>query len=257
MQETALAVLRQLLLFGMLLMPLELLFPARASQRLLRRGAITDLVYFAVNPFLINLGMVLVLAGMSAGLDLLLPMPLRATLARQPLWLQLVEIFLIAELSGYWIHRLSHRIGLLWRFHAVHHSNTELDWLAAHRQHPLEAIWLLAVANLPVLLLGFPMDSMLIVVLLQKLYTAFLHANVRIGYGRFGQLIASPQFHHWHHDADAPHRAPDCNFSSVLSILDRLWGTYRVPPAFPQRYGIDEPIAPDYARQLAHPIRRP
>lgn len=238
MQETALAVLRQLLLFGMLLMPLELLFPARASQRLWRRGAIIDLIYFALNPFLINLGMVLGLAGMSAALDWLLPMPLRTTLSHQPLWLQLIEIFLIAEISGYWIHRLSHRSEFLWRFHAVHHSNTELDWLAAHRQHPLEAIWLLAVANLPVLLLGFPMDSMLSVVLLQKFYTAFLHANVRIGYGRFGQLIASPQFHHWHHDADAPQQAPDCNFSSVLSILDRLWGTYRVPPAFPQRYGI-------------------
>lgn len=255
MQETALAVVRQLLLFGMLLMPLELLLPARASQRLLRRGVITDLIYFALNPFLINLGMVLVLAGMAAALDRLLPMPLRATLSHQPLWLQLVEIFFIAEISGYWIHRLSHRIDFLWRFHAVHHSNTVLDWLAAHRQHPIEAIWLLAVSNLPVLLLGFPMDSMLFVVLLQKFYTAFLHANVRVGYGRFGQLIASPQFHHWHHDADAPHKAPDCNFSSVLSILDRLWGTYRVPPAFPERYGIAEPIAADYARQLVHPIR--
>ena len=245
---------RQLLLFGMLLTPLELLRPARPLQRLWRRGALTDLIYFAVNPFLINLGMALVLGVLALAIDWAVPRPLRASLQSQPIALQFVEIFLLSEVFGYWVHRLSHRSELLWRFHAIHHSNTELDWLAAHRQHPLEAIWLLAVANLPVLLLGFPIESMLWVVLLQKLYTAFLHANLRIGYGPLGLVIASPLFHHWHHDA---HSRPS-NFASTLSILDRIWGSYHVPQSaqFPTRYGIDEPVAADYARQLLHPFSR-
>src|SRR5262249_34026122 len=156
-----------------------------------------DLLYFAVNPFLINIGVALVLGAVAVILDSLFPLPLRTVLGSQPLWFELVEIFFVFEFFAYFIPPLLHPIPFLWGFHAVHHSNTELDWLAAHRQHPLEAIWLLAIANLPVLLLRFPIESMLAVVLLQKLYTAFLHANIRVGYGRLSVLIASPQFHHW------------------------------------------------------------
>lgn len=252
---TALAILRQFLLFGALLTPLELLLPARSEQTLLRRGILTDLVYFAVNPFLINAAMGFVLAALSAALAWLIPQPLRTMLASQPLPLQLLEIFFASELCAYWLHRLSHELPSLWRFHAVHHSNTELDWLAAHRQHPLEAVWLLASANLPVLLLGFPFESMLIVILIQKLYTAFLHANVRLGYGRLSIALASPQFHHWHHDGTPG--APACNFAGTLPIFDRLWGSYRLPASaeFPTSYGVDEPVAEDYPRQLIHPLR--
>jgi sterol desaturase/sphingolipid hydroxylase (fatty acid hydroxylase superfamily) len=256
--ETALAVLRQFLLFGMLLTPLELLRPARPQQPLLRRGLLTDLFYFAINPFLINIGVAVLLGALSAAIGWLWPLRLRTLLFAQPLAVQLVEIFILSEIGGYWVHRLSHRVHFLWRFHAVHHGNRELDWLAAHRQHPVEAIWLLGVANLPVLLLGFPVDSMLFVVLIQKLYTAFLHANVRVGYGRLGILLASPQFHHWHHDGSpTTGGALAGNFSAALPLLDRLWGSYRMPAddAFPDTYGIEEPLAKDYPRQLLHPFR--
>ena len=204
-------VVRQLLLFVAILAPLELLFPAH-KQRPLRRGLVTDLFHFAVNPFLISAGSALLLAGMAAVVP-------RVQTA-QPWALQFAEIFVISEVLEYWVHRLSHTIPFLWRFHAVHHSNTELDFLAAHRQHPLEAIWLLGVANLPIVALGFDVEPILGFILFQKLYTAFLHANVRIGYGRFTLLVASPQFHHWHHDL-----AARGNYAGTLSILDRIFGT--------------------------------
>jgi sterol desaturase/sphingolipid hydroxylase (fatty acid hydroxylase superfamily) len=241
------AIARQLLLFVALLVPLEILFPARPEQRPLRRGSLTDFLHFTLDPFLVAAGGTLLLAVLAALLERVVPG--RAFLRAQPFAVQLTEIIVLSELGGYWIHRLSHELPALWRFHAVHHSNTELDFLAAHRQHPLEAIWLLGVANLPVLALGFDADAILGFILAQKLYTAFLHANVRIGYGRFTVVLASPQFHHWHHDAHARG-----NFASALPIFDRLFGTYSLPEGFPVEYGCDAPVPTGWLGQLLHPL---
>jgi len=230
------AVARQFLLFVAVLAPLELLLPAR-TQGPLRRGTLTDLLHFAVNPFLIAAGGSLLLALLGAVVPKLG--------AAQPWGLQFAEIFVVSELLGYWVHRLSHTVPWLWRFHAVHHSNTELDFLAAHRQHPLEAIWLVGVANLPVVALGFDVEPILGFILAQKLYTAFLHANVRIGFGRFTLLLASPRFHHWHHDVNSRG-----NYASALPIFDKLFGSYRLPPGFPSQYGCDQPVASSWWGQL-------
>jgi len=253
MRDVALATVRQFLLFATLLAPLELLRPAHA-QRLLRRGFTTDLFYFLSAPLFVGLGASLLLALMATAAGALTPSGARTLLASQPWALQLAEIILVSEIGGYWMHRWSHRVRWLWRFHAVHHSAVELDWLAAHRQHPLEAVWLLGVANLPVVLLGFSTEALWGFVLAQKLYTAFLHANVRVGFGRFGRVLASPRFHHWHHDGDAGDRTH--NFASFFPWLDVVFGTYRVPDGeFPARYGCDEPVGDGWLTQLAHPFR--
>jgi sterol desaturase/sphingolipid hydroxylase (fatty acid hydroxylase superfamily) len=233
-------VVRQLLLFIAVLSPLELLLPAH-RQGPLRRGSLTDLLHFAVNPLLISAGFALLLTGMAQVVP--------RVGASQPWALQFAEIFVLSELGEYWVHRLSHTIPLLWRFHAVHHSNVDMDFLAAHRQHPLEAIWLLSVANLPIVALGFDVGPIAGFILFQKLYTAFLHANVRIGYGRFTVLLASPQFHHWHHDVSARG-----NFSSTLPLLDKIFGSYTLPAGFPARYGCDAPVPTSWWGQLLRPL---
>ena len=249
--EIALATLRQLALLIALLTPIELLWPARA-QRLWRRGMATDLAHFVAAPFVVGGGAALLLAGIAALLHFAIPSRVEALLAAQPWTLQLVEILVIAELGGYWVHRLSHEVPWLWRFHAVHHSTREMDWMAAHRQHPLEAIALLGVANVPVLALGFATAPLLAFILAQKLYTAFLHANVRVGYGRLSTVIASPQFHHWHHDGDPTARAR--NFASLFPWIDRLFGSYEMPRGFPSSYGCDAPVPESWLGQLAFPL---
>jgi sterol desaturase/sphingolipid hydroxylase (fatty acid hydroxylase superfamily) len=253
--NTALAVVRQLLLFTALLVPLEILWPARRAQRRLRRGALTDLAYFALNPFLINAVAALLLALLALLTSHVVPPSLRAALSAQPWALQFVELMILSELGAYWMHRWSHEVPWLWRFHRVHHSVEELDFLAAHRQHPLEAAWLLGVANLPALLLGFATAPLGLFILGQKLYTALLHANVRFDYGRLSWLIASPRFHHWHHDREV--RAGTCgrNFSSLFPWLDRLFGSYELPAGLPARYGSDDRLAENYLAQLVAPLR--
>lgn len=250
MLETAIAAVRQFALFAALLTPLEILWPARA-RAFWRRGLGTDLAYFFVGPFAISVGATVLLALLAAVVERVIPSGVHAAAARQPWGVQLTEVLILSELGGYWVHRASHRVRWLWRFHAVHHSAESLDWIAAHRQHPVEAVWLLGVANLPALALGFDTEALVAFVLAQKLYTAFLHANVRVGFGRLTAWLASPQFHHWHHDGAT---ADAGNYASFLPCLDRLFGTYRLPPGFPARYGCDEPVGDGVLRQLVHPL---
>jgi sterol desaturase/sphingolipid hydroxylase (fatty acid hydroxylase superfamily) len=251
MSDVAAAVLRQFLLFVALLTPLELLWPARREQTPLRRGLATDLLHFALDPFLVGALAAALLGASSAAVGALVPAAARARLQAQPWAAQLAEIVLLSEVATYWVHRWSHEVRWLWRFHAVHHSAERLDWLVAHRQHPLEAAWLLGVANLPVALLGFSTEPLYGFILAQKLYTAFLHGNLRLGYGPCGAWLASPRFHHWHHDGAS---ARGRNFASLFPWLDRLWGTYDLPAGFPSRYGCDEPVPRGWLGQLAHPL---
>jgi sterol desaturase/sphingolipid hydroxylase (fatty acid hydroxylase superfamily) len=58
----------------------------------------------------------------------------------------------------YWAHRLQHAVLLLWRFHSIHHSAEHLDWLAAHREHPLDTVYTMGVINLPAFVLGTPTE---------------------------------------------------------------------------------------------------
>jgi sterol desaturase/sphingolipid hydroxylase (fatty acid hydroxylase superfamily) len=235
MGDVAAAIVRQFLLFAAVLTPLELVWPAHRDQGMWRRGLVVDLVYVALNPFLIGAAASVVLGALAAALDAVMPAGVRAALSSQPWAVQLGEIVLLSEIAAYWVHRWSHASPLLWRFHGVHHSAEKLDWIASHRQHPLEATWMLAVANLPALALGFSLEPIVGFVLAQKLYTAFLHANVGWGYGRVGRWLASPRFHHWHHDG-APGSRPK-NFAALFPFLDRLWGTFDVPAGLPEKYG--------------------
>ena len=241
MTETVLAALRQLALFGAILTPLEILWPARRGPR---AGRWTDLTYALLAPLLVTAGAAVALPAVGAlvpttGLGAALPLPLQVAL-----------VFLLAEIGGYWLHRLSHEIGWLWRLHAVHHTAEGLDWLATHRQHPVESVLMLLVANLPALAIGLDPRAVLGFVLAQKLYTAFLHANVAVSYGRGNRWVVSPQLHHRHHEK-TPHPG---NFAHTLSFLDRLWGTYRDPGGFPADIGLDETAPPGFLAQLAWPF---
>ena len=249
--EMGLALLRQTLLFAALLVPLEVLWPARAQRRL-RFGVGTDLLYAGLTTVVLGTAGALLLSGMSLACRLALPDALPAAMAALPLAIQLAFVVLLAELGGYWTHRLSHTVPLLWRFHAVHHSPRELDWLSGHRQHPVEVLWLVGVAHLPVAVLGFDTSSVLLFILFQKLHTAFVHSNVRLPAGRWERWFAGPRFHHWHHSRDGRVE----NLASLLPWMDRVFGTWRLPQGQPARLGVQERIPTDIIGQLRWPFRR-
>jgi sterol desaturase/sphingolipid hydroxylase (fatty acid hydroxylase superfamily) len=136
-----------------------------------------------------------------------------------------VFVFFASDLVGYWIHRAMHRVPLLWRFHSLHHEAHELSWLDAWRQHPVDFVLHGIAVGLPGALLGASLSEVMSVVLLRKAFTTFLHANVRVSFGVFGRVLASPEFHRVHHSADA--RDFDRHFAGTFPMWDVLFGTDR------------------------------
>ncbi|AMN43691.1 sterol desaturase family protein [Rhodoplanes sp. Z2-YC6860] len=246
--------LTTILLACLIFVPLERLCALRPNQRIFRHGWHTDIVYLLLNGSLIKLGLlgiVFVVAFIAAHA---VPVPFREWVGGQPYWLQLAEAVILADIGFYWTHRMFHAVPWLWRFHAIHHSIEELDWLAAWRVHPVDQILTKGVSLIPVLALGFSDVTIGLYRLLYQWQSVFIHANVRIGLGPMRWLFASPEFHHWHHSADL--EARDKNFAGQLSFLDALFGSLHMPRGkMPTSYGTDQPLPKHYFPQLFYPFR--
>jgi sterol desaturase/sphingolipid hydroxylase (fatty acid hydroxylase superfamily) len=240
-------------------LPLERLVAARPSQPVLRRAWFTDVTYMVVNRPVIQFGLVAVIVTISMAARGLVPARVQLALAGQPIWLQVVQVFVLADLGFYVAHRMFHTVPALWRFHAIHHSIEELDWLAAARVHPIDQIVTKAVSLLPAVILGYSARALAIFGVLYFWHSFLLHSNVKFGFGPLNAIIASPRFHHWHHATDRSAR--DKNFAGQLSFIDKLFGTYHLPAdRVPTRFGVDEAVPGTYLRNLAYPLiprRRP
>ncbi len=144
---------------------------------------------------------------------------------------------------------------VLWRFHRVHHSIEEMDWLAAGRVHPVDQAFTRSCIVLPLVALGFTratLGAFLVFVTLQAL---FIHANVRFRFGPLRWLIATPEFHHWHHCDDPA--AYNSNFAGEFPLLDLVFGTLHLPAGErPAGYGIAERAPDGYLAQLVWPMGR-
>jgi sterol desaturase/sphingolipid hydroxylase (fatty acid hydroxylase superfamily) len=233
--------------------PVEWARPAFRRQARWRAGTATDLCFFA--------GQHLVFAGLAAAALswLSAPLasagwlaPLRAGFLGQPLWLCALEALVLGDLVAYFGHRLQHRFDVLWRFHSVHHTATRLDFLAAHREHPLDGLYTQALVNLPAMLLGLPVAQLMGLVAFRALWAILIHANVSLPLGPLGLVVGSPRLHHWHHA-----RCRDAgNYANLAPWIDRIFGTYRAPSHEPGELGIEDPHPDGYLGLLLHPFRR-
>jgi len=120
---------------------MEKAFPANAQQRIFRPNWVLDLCFFLGQYFLWGAMVLLLLNYVNGLLNTFIPHTFRQKVAAQPWWLQAVEVVVLSDLVVYWAHRLQHNNAFLWRFHKVHHSSEHLDWLAAHREHPVDTIY--------------------------------------------------------------------------------------------------------------------
>src|SRR5581483_3927825 len=230
--------------------PLEAVFPARPGQRLFRRAWLTDLCFFLGQYLLWSWLVLWTLVRLSRLFDAVVPATFRSAVAEQPWWLQAVEVVVLSDFLIYWGHRLQHRVGFLWRFHAVHHSAEHLDWLAAHREHPLDTIYTMTLINLPAMLLGFPLQTLAVFIVFRGLWAIFIHANVRLPIGPLRMLLGAPELHHWHHDRDRDAG----NYANISPLMDILFGTYRCPDHEPERFGLKEAAPTTYLAHMIQPL---
>lgn len=233
--------------------PLEAAFPAKPGQRFFRPAWWTDLCFFLGQYLLWNGAVLWALTHFGHVVHAAVPASFRAAVASQPWWLQAVEVVLLSDFCVYWGHRLQHGVGFLWRFHSVHHSAEHLDWLAAHREHPVDTVYTLSLINLPAFALGFPVETLAGLVAFRGLWAIYIHSNVRLPIGPLRVLIGAPELHHWHHDRDR--RAG--NYANISPLMDLLFGTYRCPDREPEAFGVEGPRPRGYIGQLIGPFRPP
>jgi len=172
--------------------------------------------------------------------------------ARLPLLAQAALIIFSMDLVQYWLHRLFH-VGLLWPFHAVHHSAEELDWTAAYRFHPVNFVIYSGGALALMRLVGFSPAAFLLIGPFNLVVGPLVHANLDWTFGPFRYVIASPVFHRWHHVKDpAVHNR---NFAPTFPVLDLIFGTFYMPKdRLPSDYGV-EGVPPHFVAQLVYPFR--
>jgi lathosterol oxidase len=243
-----------LFVLALLFVPLELAFARRPEQGVFRRGWLTDLLHLGVSHLAVQLTVLLTLLPAAMFFRWAVHPGFQAAVASQPLLLQFVEIVVVADLSEYAIHRLFHRVPVLWRFHAIHHSAEALDWLAASRIHLIDAIITRALAFIPLYVLGFAEAAVYAYLIFVSFHAIFVHTNVRFTFGRLAWIIGTPRFHHWHHSAQP--EAVDKNFAIHLPVIDRVFGTLYLPErAWPSAYGIAGSAVPErYPAQLVFPF---
>jgi sterol desaturase/sphingolipid hydroxylase (fatty acid hydroxylase superfamily) len=244
---------------------LERLTPGTRGQQRARADTLTDLGYWFFTPLVTRaatrgvLALVFVMVARSRGLtfaELRSAVQTRPTwLTPLPLWVQVPLMLLAADLLAYATHRAFHG-RLLWRFHAIHHSSTVVDWLSSVRLHPVNDVVTRAAQVLPLYWLGFNAAALTAFVPILAFYALLLHANLDWTFGPLRYVLASPVFHRWHHTAET--EGLDTNFAGLFPFIDLAFGTFYMPRGrVPARFGLaGEPMPTGLWSQLRYPFVR-
>ena len=237
--------------------PLEHLC-ALHPAKIWRKQIGVDLAWYFINSLLPAAVLSMPLALLSRALHEINPGGFYSAVAGWPFWLKLFFVVLVNDLGAYWGHRAMHSHPTLWRFHAIHHSAEELDWLVNTRAHPFDTVFVRFSGLAPVYLLGLAQTTgnhidpaVALLTIFGTLWTFFIHANLRVRLGPLEWLLSSPAFHHWHH-TNAQHR--DHNFAFIFPFIDRIFGTAWLPAHWPSAYGINAKVPSTITGQFFDPM---
>jgi sterol desaturase/sphingolipid hydroxylase (fatty acid hydroxylase superfamily) len=142
-------------------------------------------------------------------------------------WLSFVAAFLLLDFLQYAMHRCQHAMPFLWRFHALHHSDPDVDVTTSVRHHPIEYLLAAGFYWLAVLALGIPMIVVLSHGLAVFAAAALTHGNISLPEWLervLRPLVITIDLHLVHHSIS--YDEANANFGAVLSVWDRLFGTY-------------------------------
>lgn len=218
-----------------------------------RADGARDRIHVAVNEALI-------LASVAA-------IPLLAAIVPAPqLWpdswsfvAQVLAAILVADVGITVVHLASHKIGVLWRFHAVHHSITRFYGLNGLMKHPLHQTVEMAAGVAPLILVGLPVSVASAVALAVAIQLLLQHSNADYRIGPAKYVLALNEGHRFHHLKWAG--VGDVNFGLFTLVWDHLMRTYSYDPA--RRFDSTQlgmAAKPDYPstylRQMIYPFTR-
>lgn len=161
-------------------------------------------------------------------------------------WLSLLLYLLVFDFVDYWIHRGQHQLRWWWSLHALHHSQRQMTMWSDNRNHLLDDLLRDGLLVLLAQLIGVAPGQFIAIVAITQLSESLAHANLRLGFGRWGErLWVSPRFHRLHHSIGLGHESPagpgqqagavrpgGHNFGVLLPCWDLLFGTAHFGAAY-------------------------
>lgn len=238
---------------------LQQLIPAKPAQRTFSIGFAQDCVWFFYERVLSSLVVVAYADylirfydGHFSGLTI-------AALNQTPAWVRFLFALLLSDFLYWAQHYINHKVPLLWRFHALHHSQRELNFFTDFRYHVLEYIVRQTFLVVPFLILKIGPPMIVGFVIFHTWYSRFYHGNIRTNMGPLKYILVTPQSHRVHHSLDPRHR--DTNYGAFFSTWDFLLGTqWRKYDVYPET-GIDDEAFPQeqnigLKRMLLTPIQQ-
>ena len=146
----------------------------------------------------------------------------------------------------------------MWRFHLVHHTDTNVDTTSANRHHPGESVFRFVFTTIGVILVGTPMWLVFMYQSLSVILSQFNHANITLPKAldrTISWVIVSPDMHKVHHHYVLPYT--DSNYGNIFSVWDRLFGTFMTMPREEMVYGIDTHMDPKENNQIVNLLKIP
>lgn len=212
--------------------------PARPEQKLFNAGFAHDIVWFFYEAVLQTVVIVTYVALLTRVYGKYFSAFTLTSLADWPGWLR----FVIALLAGdflYWCqHVCNHKIRPLWRLHAVHHSQPELNFFTDFRYHVLEYVVRQTFLAIPFLIVQINVPTIVLAGILLRWYPRIYHGNIRTNLGPLRYILVTPQSHRIHHSIEHAHA--DKNFGAIFSIWDFAFGTqFRNYSVYPQTGIVD------------------
>jgi sterol desaturase/sphingolipid hydroxylase (fatty acid hydroxylase superfamily) len=176
-----------------------------------------------------------------------------------PLWAEMIVGLLLLDLIGaYFIHWTEHKVKWMWRFHLIHHTDTNVDTTTANRHHPGESVFRFVFTTMGAMLAGAPWWIIMMYQSMSAALSQFNHAN--IGFPKnldkaLSWILVTPGMHRIHHHYTQPYT--DSNYGNIFSVWDRLFGTYRYIDNEKLIYGIDTHMKPEEHSDIINLLKIP
>ncbi|OQD44016.1 sterol desaturase [Croceivirga radicis] len=242
---------------------LEILFPWRKDQKIIRKDFWLDAFYMFFNFFIFALVVsgfykVIELAFAKGGLTIesLAVIDTRSW----PVWSQLLVFFILLDFVQWFTHVCLHKFPIFWNFHQVHHSVKEMGFAAHLRYHWMENILYKPLKTFGVMLLGgFEPEQAYIVHFIAITIGHLNHANIKLSYGPLKYIFNNPVMHLYHHAYTLPKGSFGVNFGISLSLWDYIFKTNYLPEDsgnVPLGYPGDEKMPQNFLGQLTHGFKK-
>jgi sterol desaturase/sphingolipid hydroxylase (fatty acid hydroxylase superfamily) len=198
-------------------------FPARRQERQFSHGLVQDVAWFLLSPVLAVTVISAYLVVFSSGVTAVFGHWHLDLVPSLGVWRVAALSFVVTDFMAWWTHWLHHRLPVLWQFHAVHHSQREMNVLSDNRTHVIETVVTATLAFIPAWFLGLNTSTAGVLAVSTVYVSAFIHTNIRTNLGPLRYVFVSPQAHRVHHSIEPAHY--DTNFGTVFSWWDYLFGT--------------------------------